>query len=60
MAKTVVVIIAADGTPSVAGPFPDEYHATLFGNEVETEESGMAAHVCELESPAAVRSELAI
>lgn len=56
--KYVVLIIAADGTPSAAGPFPDEYRATLFANAVETEESGLVGHVCELESPVSVRTEL--
>lgn len=53
-----VVIITADGGHRVAGPFPDEYSATLFGNEAETEESGQVAHIRPLEDPAAVLPEI--
>ena len=58
--KYVVVFIGYDGTPSVTGPFKDEYAATLFGNAVETDESGMFAFVRELEAPAKVREELGL
>jgi hypothetical protein len=51
MSKYVVVIIALDGTPSAAGPFPDEYRATLWANDHETEETGWTCHVCPLEHP---------
>jgi hypothetical protein len=50
--KYTVVILAADGSPSVAGSFPDEYRATLWANDHETEESGWTCYVCPLEPPA--------
>jgi hypothetical protein len=50
-ARHVVIVIAADGTPSVVGPFASEYAATLWANAHETEESGWACYVRELDSP---------
>lgn len=47
----VVAIIALDGSISVVGPFRDEYAATIWGNEHETEESGWTCHVLLLEPP---------
>jgi hypothetical protein len=47
--KYAVVIIAADGSVSVKGPFPHEYSATLYANDHEIDD--IVCHVCELESP---------
>jgi hypothetical protein len=60
MDDLVIVIIAADGTISACGPFKSEYMATIFGNKVETEESGLLSHVVPLESPNDVAIQLSL
>jgi hypothetical protein len=54
MSDYVVVIVAYDGTTSVAGPFDDEYTATLWANAHETEESAWVCNVYPLEAPEAI------
>jgi hypothetical protein len=54
-----IVIIAADGTISAAGPVRDEYRAVLAADQIETEESGLTAHVRPLENLEEVLKELA-
>lgn len=49
--KWTVVCEADDGSLSVKGPFEDEAAATLYGNETETEDSGLVCHVLPLEVP---------
>lgn len=46
-----VITTAEDGTQCATGPFPDEYQATLWANENETEESGLYCQVTPLEKP---------
>jgi hypothetical protein len=58
--RYAIVVTGYDGTLSICGTFADEYRATLLANEIETEESGLLASVCEIESPAEVRATLGL
>lgn len=59
MTKYVAVLTAADGTVSVAGPFPSLVQADGFAAQIELASEGdLGGYACELESPAAVREEV--
>jgi hypothetical protein len=50
-AKWIVIITFPDGSKSAAGPFPDGYAATTWGNAHETMESDWVCDPVPLESP---------
>ena len=56
--KWAVVVIAADGTVSAAGPFPSDVQAEGWAAQLELETEGaLGGHAVILEAPAAAMAE---